>query len=340
MYDAVMKVTVLLPLTAPPMNQSSATRETSFAQAVCLPILQNGQNEDGGWGFRNGFVSRVEPTCWALLALLGSDFSEQESGRISRGLEFLRKAQLADGSWPASPEQQTGASATSLACWTLISAKDGSNAAAAGLRWICSDWPKDSALWRRAINGLLRKNKDIVDHDDACRGWGWTPRTASWVEPTAFALIALSQCPAELLPTGAKRRERLGKALLLDRMCPGGGWNCGNPMTYGVAGEPLVVPTVWALIALREERKRHEVKASLDWLKQNLSEIRSGVSLALTRLCLETFGETKEIAENRIRTAFERNAFLENVCAAAWTCLAFAEKSQWLRVMRHPAENC
>lgn len=335
-----MQQSIMIPVSGVPLEQFGARKEISFARTVCLPLLENAQNEDGGWGFRSGLLSRAEPTCWALLALLHSDSREQQSDRISRGLEFLRKTQLTDGSWPASPEQQTGASATSLACWTLLAAKDASNAAAAGLRWICNDWPKDSALWRRVINGFLRKNRDIVDHNDACRGWGWTPRTASWVEPTAFALIALSQCPAELLPAGAKQRARLGKALLFDRMCPGGGWNCGNPMTYGVAGEPLVVPTVWALIALREERELREVRASLDWLKQNFSQIRSGASLALAHLCFETFGETNELADNRIRIAFERDAFLENVCAAAWTCLAFAEKSHWLKVMRQPSESC
>ena len=334
-----MEQSTVIPASGVPLEQFR-TSKTSFARAVCLPILENAQNEDGGWGFRQGLLSRIEPTSWALLALLHSDSPEQQSDRISRGLEFLRKAQLSDGSWPASPEQQTGASATSLACWTLLAAKDASKAAAAGLRWICNDWPKDSALWRRAINSLFRKRKEIVDHDDACRGWGWTPNTASWVEPTAFALIALSQCPAESLPAGAKLRERLAKALLLDRICPGGGWNCGNPMTYGVAGEPLVVPTVWALIALREERELSKVKASLDWLNANVSQIRSGASLALTRLCFETFGETNDIADSRIRIAFETNAFLENICAAAWTCLAFAGKSQWLKIMRQPAESC
>ena len=316
----------------------STTTETSFVRAVSLPILESSQNEDGGWAFRAGLARRVEPTCWALLALLQTEHAEEQSERISRGLAFIRTAQLADGSWPASPDQKTGASASSLACWTLLAAKDTSNAAAAGLRWICSDWPIDSVLWRRIINGLLRKNKKIVQHNDAYRGWGWTPRTASWVEPTAFALIALSQCPAELLPTGAKQRQKLGKALLLDRMCPGGGWNCGNPKAYGVAGEPLVVPTVWALIALRDERDRPEVKLSLEWLKSNIREIRSGPSLALARLCLETFGETQEIGENEIRIAFERNAFLENVCASAWACLAFLGNRRWLNVTS--SENC
>lgn len=321
---------VVTPASGSDLERSGTATDRSLAQAICLPILENHQNEDGGWGFRGGLASRVEPTCWSLLALLQTELQGHQNERISRALDFLRRAQLADRSWPASPEQQTGASASSLACWSLLTAKDTSNAAVAGLRWICNDWPRDSALWRRMIAQLSWKKREIVQHDDACRGWGWTPRTASWVEPTAFALIALSQCPAELLPTGAKRRESLATALLLDRMCPGGGWNCGNPRTYGVAGEPLIGPTVFALIALREERERPEVKASLNWLKRNVLGLRSGASLALARLCLHTFGETLEIGESEIRAAFERNAFLENICAAAWTCLAFTKNPNWL----------
>ena len=31
--------------------------------------LLDGRNADGGWGYYRGRVSRLEPTCWALLAL-------------------------------------------------------------------------------------------------------------------------------------------------------------------------------------------------------------------------------------------------------------------------------
>lgn len=300
------------------------------AETTCLPLLENSQNADGGWGFQPGHESRVEATSWALLALLQREDHEDLSDRFSRGLKFLCSAQLPDGSWPATSGQQTGSSASSLACWALFAAKDHSNAAERGLRWLCNDWPRDSAPWRRVISGVFRKNKEIVQHNDAYRGWGWTPRTASWVEPTAFAMIALSQCPAGLLPSNAAQRKQLAKALLIDRMCPGGGWNCGNPRTYGVAGEPLVVPTVWALIALREERERPEVRAGLEWLERNASEIRSGASLALTALCFETLGRRTSIRENDIRRAFEENGFLQNVCVAAWTRLAFSAKTRWL----------
>ncbi len=35
--------------------------------------LLSAANADGGWGYYPGKASRLEPTCWALLALLPSD---------------------------------------------------------------------------------------------------------------------------------------------------------------------------------------------------------------------------------------------------------------------------
>ena len=34
-------------------------------------LLVRGRNADGGWGYFAGKASRLEPTCWALLALAG-----------------------------------------------------------------------------------------------------------------------------------------------------------------------------------------------------------------------------------------------------------------------------
>jgi hypothetical protein len=308
-------------------DQSNATRELSLAESPFLSFLERAQNQDGGWGFQPGRASRVEPTSWALLALLQLQARENVKERLSQGVHFLRASQLSDGSWPAAPAQQTGCWVTSLACWALLAAKDSSGAAEMGLHWLCDDWPKDSAPWRRFIARFFRK--DSAHHNDSYRGWGWTPRTASWVEPTAFALIVMSQCPPELLPRSALRRRHLAKFLLYDRTCPGGGWNCGNPRTYGVAGESLTIPTVWALIALRNQQGRPEVEASLAWLEKNLLNIRSGASLALARICLETFGRTVSIGEQDIRTAFGRNEFLENVSVTAWACLACNARPHW-----------
>lgn len=305
--------------------------DTSFGEHPFASLLERTQKADGGWGFHVDAESRVEPTCWALLALLQIAGRDGISERLSRGLQFLKSAQLPNGSWPAVPGQQDGAWVTSLACWVLLSAKhleDRDSSVAAAFRWLCNDWPKDTSAWRRLLEHFFRK--DVVNHNPSYRGWGWTPRTASWVEPTSFALIAMSQAPQELLPPVAKRRQRLAKLLLCDRMCPGGGWNCGNPLTYGVAGEPLLSTTVWALIALRNEHDRPEVQESLAWLEKNVTNFPSSVSLALACICLETYGRKVTITGQDIQRAFGKNEFPENTSAIAWACLASNARPNWL----------
>src|SRR5208282_886365 len=125
-----------------------ADLEASFAQSVCLPFLRNAQNADGGWGFHPASQSRAEPTCWALLALINSSGSEP-SETVARGFRFLHASQLPDGSWPSTPEEKTGCWVTSLACWVLDAEKDSAQSVAAGLNWLCEDWPRDSTPWRR-----------------------------------------------------------------------------------------------------------------------------------------------------------------------------------------------
>jgi hypothetical protein len=296
--------------------------EISFRDETCLPFLRNAQNSDGGWGFHPASQSRVEPSCWALLALIHSP-SAETTDAVKRGLAFVLAGQLPDGSWPSTAEQRIGCWVTSLACWALLSAGDSAQAAVAkGLRWLCDDWPADSAPWRRFL-ASFSSEPDIFPINNSYRGWGWTPRTSSWVEPTSFALLALERAPAELRPSIAQRRRRLAEAMLFDRMCPGGGWNCGNPRVYGVAGEPLVVPTVLALLALRAYPERPENISSLEWLVGNIPKIQSVGSMALACICLATYGRSWPEDAPKFRTFHGRQGdFPQNVQVVAWTCLA------------------
>ena len=307
-----------------------ADREKPFVEEVCLPFLRNAQNEDGGWGFHPQSESRVEPTCWALQALRESSNREAEVG-IPRGLQFLRAAQLADGSWPSTPEEKSGCWVTSLGCWVLLSAADSSGAATAGIKWLCQDWPGDTTPWRRFL-ARFSTQRELHPVNRSYRGWGWTPGTSSWVEPTSFALISLDQASRDQLPPEASRRRELATAMLYDRMSPGGGWNCGNPMVYGVAGEPLVIPTVWALIALRHNPTRPENIASLGWLERSIANIGSAGSLALAGICMETYGRKWPADAPALPDLYERNQFLESVPVTAWCCLAMSVRSRWLGV--------
>jgi Squalene-hopene cyclase C-terminal domain/Prenyltransferase and squalene oxidase repeat len=306
-----------------------ADSEAAFAKSVCLPFLLKAQNKDGGWGFHPGSESRAEPACWALMALTNAAEAET-SESIDRGIEFLRAAQLADGSWPSTPEERRGCWVTSLACWVLASEKNSATAVASGLGWLCGDWPRDSTLWRRLL-GRFSAQRQVFPINAAYRGWGWTPRTSSWVEPTAFALLALQAAAPAELPAAAERRRQLAEALLYDRMCPGGGWNCGNPRVYGVAGEPLVVPTAWALLALRAYRERQENASSLAWLAASVPSIKSAGSLALARICLETYGRPWPSSARDLQLLYSGNAFLDSVQVAAWASLTTSGRRNWLR---------
>ena len=297
--------------------------ENSEVARICLPFLRDTQNPDGGWGFRPGTASRVEATCWALLALWEpSEQSSEDRVRLHRARDFLQTTQLSDGSWPAAPGEETGCWVTSLCCLALNAIGDQTQKSAieSGLRWICDDWPSDSTPWRRFL-ARVASHSDVAPMNMSYRGWGWTPGTSSWVEPTSFALLALERPESPEIARKAKERRSLATSLLFDRMCPGGGWNAGNPVVYGAAGEPGVVPTVWALLALRNVPARAEITQSLDWLQRAAANIQSPGSLALAQICLRTYGKSQP-GMAPLSDVLKRSEFLDNTLVAAWAVLA------------------
>jgi squalene cyclase len=306
--------------------------DKSRAENFGAPLLVGAQNSDGGWGFHPSAGSRVEPTCWVLKALTALESRNGLRGQaVNRGLAFLMAAQLPDGSWPSTPEMKTGCWVTSLACWVLRDAHSEKyqTAIGNGLRWICRDWPKDSSPWRKRLRKFSPKNQHFFKFADGARGWGWTPRTSSWVEPTALALLALEGQQDSVLPSSAQKRRKLGEALLYDRMCVGGGWNCGNPWVYGVPGDPLVVPTSWALLALRAYPEQRESLDSLAWLERSFGDIKAPGSLALATICLESYG--RERPGNASLSQYDvENESTRNTQVAAWRALAVSDTRRWL----------
>ena len=313
----------------------------TFSEEICLPYLRAAQNPDGGWGFRSGGQSRVEPTAWALIAL-DQVFSARVAGpgadASERGLRYLADSQLVDGSWSAAPGQAQGAWVTSLACWAFLSASENRAALVRGLNWLAAEKPGDAGTWFRFLRGFTA-NKKVSTQNDALWGWSWTAGTASWVEPTSYALLALRAAPKDLVPSSAESRMKLAEAMLFDRMCPGGGWNCGNPMVYGVAGEPQVSTTVWALLALREHRQRTEIQQSLAWLEKNWSSIQSPASLALTQIALNAFDRGNPEFGATLERMYEPDAIGWTVPVAAWAALASSVRNFWSQPARAEAKN-
>jgi len=303
------------------------TGDTRVLERIYLPFLLEAQNPDGGWGYRRGGQSAVEPTSGVLLALLGLQDSAPEAMRA--GMRWLTECQLPDGSWPPFAGQPRGCWATAPASLALYACGDSHDHVARGLQWLSKTWPAEGTFWRR-ITARLFRHEPVVRQDPSLRGWSWTPGTASWVEPTAWGIIALRSIPKDLHPREAGQRRRLAELMLYDRMCPGGGWNSGNPLVYGAAGVPRIGPTVWALLALQYYRDRPENRQSLDWLEQAYPQIQGPGSLALAHLCLRIHDRSVPALEPSLAALNSNNQFLGHTLVAAWAAIALSGRPRWL----------
>jgi hypothetical protein len=314
------------PPASPNVLRQTEEAGEGFAVRICLSFLLKAQNADGGWGYRPGKSSAVEPTAWSLLALSKAD---SKSEVIARGMAWLLGAQNEDGSWPTRPETVEGNWVTPLAALALVSLSGSQDPIARAADWLCRIRTGERSLKMRIARLLARKK--FVDQDFQLQGWSWTPGTASWVEPTSLALIFLHHVPPALAPAAMVERRRVGEALLYDRMCATGGWNSGNPKVYGVIGIPQVGPTAWALLALQDHAEREENRRSLDWLAGCFDSITGPVSLALAHMALQACGRPAPDLEPKLEALFDSLQFLNDVPGFAQAAFALQAGPDVLR---------
>lgn len=265
-----------------------------------------------GWGYYTGKTSRIEPTCWALLALANS--SEHAEGAwpsLSRPhIEFLERLQGADGLLV-----ETAPALVNLAVNGLASVVLASHAA-----------PGSPTVRRRLIDAIIAlKGVGVTQtdprQDSTLQGWPWVRDTFSWVEPTAWCLLAL-KCNHAIAGSGAATaRELEAERVLVNRMCTGGGWNYGNAAAFGQDLRAYVSTTAVGLLALQDKTDSAAVVQSLAWLRaQRLSESGT-MTLALVSLTLRLFGVPADDVDERLAMAVstsERSGNLHTVAMALY----------------------
>ena len=234
--------------------------------------LRRVRNADGGWGYSGGKRTRLEPTCWALLALAAADGRPIE-------IDLLRAWPRHDG-WlvdvSGAPVNQPF---NALAALTLL--QDRSAAPLAQ--------PIVSNLVSSKSEGY--PDNEYLTQDSSIRAWSWVDGTASWVEPTAWSLLLLKKVRSNgSLPSPGHVRIDTGEHLLFDRVCSGGGWNYGNTRVFGHDLWPYVPTTALALLALQDRRDLSSVRRSLDEMRTDLLTERSALALALALVCLQVYG--------------------------------------------------
>jgi hypothetical protein len=270
----------------------------------------------GGWAaMGSSSQPALEPTCFAALAL-GSF-----PGRaVERAQELLLHTQNPNGSWPAFAGDDTdGAWVTSLAVMALHDVVPAIPARLQGVHWLMSCAGKESNwFWKWKFRTADRH----VHLDPDKFGWPWFPETISWVVPTAFAVLALSQLPCSCggLEQVPFRVER-GIEMLLDRVCPGGGWNAGNGVVYGVPVAPHPDDTAIALLALRERGTDPVVQSSVQYLERIAPTLTAPWSLAWAILALALYGRPIDLIYSLL-VATPSLSSVDDTSTLALVCLA------------------
>lgn len=183
-------------------------------------------------------------------------------------MSWLQERQLDDGRVPASNATDAPGWPTGLATLAWITAPPGQAASHsrhvdAAVRWLL-----------RTSGAPIPKHPDLFGHDTTLRGWPWVRDTHSWIEPTAYAILALRA-------TGRADNDRVreGLRLIWDRAIPGGGWNHGNTRVYQQMLPPFPAPTGIVLAALAGTTRTPAIDAAIQYLTRTLADVRAPITL-------------------------------------------------------------
>ena len=259
----------------------------------------------GGWGYASGLASRLEPTCWALLALRPTDLG---SRHVARHLDWLRSLRRADGLL-SHAGQPPNVAFNGVAVLVLLDEPSSVDPQAQSHR----------AMARQVVGGMLHtrgvpgRESPVSGHDDTLRGWPWLPGTASWVEPTAWCLLAVSRYRRVAADTRGGEVVDEARRLLIDRTCEVGGWNCGTPRVFGTSLPPYVAPTSLTILALQDEVSHPVVAKALSRLRATWADEPSSIALALTSLAFEVVGQPHEEVDAALAALTERPGFSDRL---------------------------
>ncbi len=295
--------------------------------------LVDSQNPDGGWGYRRGVPSNTEMTSLGLLAT--SSWAAQVAAHASR---WLLGSQRADGGWPVAPGIPRSSWPTALALLALSEATAPAQLRA-GARWLVAEQGQGSR-WTTRLYFRLFPSRNTVDLDPDLIGWPWASGTFSWVEPTAYALLALKSLRSLLSADAAageldrvEARIAEAEAMLLDRVCDGGGWNYGNTLVLGEELWPYPDTTALGLLAMQGVQGRLEIEESVIALERMVETQTSGLNLALAVLSLQVYGRDVTRWRERLAARWLETGFVGETRAIALASLALEETRQPLRIL-------
>lgn len=252
----------------------------------------------------------AEPTAWTAMALAGAGRADA-AGRAG---DWLADLQQRDGSAPATETKSAPAWTTSLAilAWLEIDRDRYGEKIAAGVSWLID------------TKGKPNPRNPHVGHDTTLIGWSWAADTHSWLEPTAFASMALTAAGH-----GNHPRTLEARAILIDRLLPAGGCNYGNTSVLGQTLLPHLQPSgvvLWALAGVESDDPR--IDLSLEYLLREIRRPTGAASLAYALIALTAWGRRPADASSLVARALgkphnqPKHVQTQNTCNHALLTLA------------------
>jgi uncharacterized protein (DUF362 family) len=249
---------------------------------------------DGGWGYTPDQRAHLEPTCLALLALSGD--RETYRAAIDGGLAVVKSSTLADGSVRLARGDHAAVWPTAIALFA---------------RLVLEGPSEELSRSAAVLLGVRGRTADQTDNeigeiDRSIIGWPWADGNFSWVEPTAWACLALSRAGQ-----GDQPRVHEGIRMLLDRTLDRGGLNYGNRRVFGIELDAIPTSTALALFALQVRPNEEKVRASVSYLSGQADEGDDLEILSWARIALDLYRDVPGVPAvldrlaNRVRAAHE-----------------------------------
>jgi hypothetical protein len=154
--------------------------------------------------------------------------------------------------------------------------------------------------------------QELLNLDPSLRGWPWYPGEASWVEPTSLTLMALAQS-SDSQELAARTKSAV--QYLIDRRCPAGGWNVGNPVMLGALLPARAIPTALALLALARYAPDSVLADDIIALQKDMLLDSGALALSLGLIALHELQQADEEATTRLLElqsedgSWDQNAF-------------------------------
>jgi hypothetical protein len=272
-------------------------------------LLLRGRNTDGGWGYYPGKSSRLEPTAWAVLALRRSVGSSADAVLAAWPAQDGLLLEHAGG------QPNYGFHGVALLVMRAlgIDHQDGVATLVAGLQ---------------RVKGVALAPAQFSRQNNALQGWSWIPETFSWVEPTAWCLLASKKWAQNAAVHVDRARVDEAERLLIDRSCLAGGWNYGNSNMLGKELKPYVPTTAVALLAMQDRPAETAVERGLKYLDASATTERSGSALALALLALEGAGHPTDAVRTALNEQLPVTSALRNHTAMAQALFALDDRDE------------